>query len=205
VLEIGAGPGTFVIPFAKVVKRIVAVEPSKGMIRELEKNAEEAGVENFEIIAKKWEDVDISEIGKYDLVISSIVLWIFKDVWNQIRRMEMASKGYCCAVTGVNDWGKKEEELWRKIMGDIKRPSYSEYPLIYNLLYSKGRYPNVEIIEYTTERTVESKIQHRKLFYSKFIEVTPEIENIIREFVISRSENGIYREKGKAAVIWWKV
>jgi hypothetical protein len=41
--------------------------------------------------------------------------------------------------------------------------------------------------------------------YSKFIEVTPEIENIIRDFVISRSENGIYREKEKAAVIWWEI
>ena len=52
---------------------------------------------------------------------------------------------------------------------------------------------------------IAKQIQHRKLFYSKFIEVTPEIENIIKDLVISMSENGIYREKGKFAIIWWEI
>jgi len=95
VMEIGPGPGTFVIPFASKVGKITAVEPSKGMIKELTKNAKEAGIENFEVINKVWEDIDDSEIARrYDLVVCSSVLWMFKDVWKQLRRIEKASNGY---------------------------------------------------------------------------------------------------------------
>jgi len=81
ILEIGAGPGTFVIPFARKVKKVTAIEPSKEMVKYLIQNAEEAGIANFELITRKWEDVDISKIaGKFDLVISSIVAWMFRDI-----------------------------------------------------------------------------------------------------------------------------
>lgn len=206
VLDIGAGPGTFVIPFAKKVKKITAVEPSKEMVGRIRKNAQEEGVKKFEIINKEWQKVDISEIAKkYDLVISSIVLWIFKNVWEQLKRMEQAAKGYCCVVTGTGEWNGEEQKLWHKIMGDIKKPSYSEYPLIYNLLYSKGRYPNVDIIHYDSERSIENKIRHRKLFFEKYIEVTPDIEQMIKDHVLAKSKGGKYREEGRAAVIWWNV
>lgn len=206
VLDIGAGPGTFVIPFAKKVKKITAVEPSKGMVERIRKNTQDEGVKNFDIINKVWQEVDTFELArKYDLVICSIVLWIFKNVWEQLKRMEQASKGYCCVVTGTGDWNDEEQKLWHKVMGDIKKPSYSEYPLIYNLLYSKGRFPNVNIINYTSERSVENKIRHRKLFFEKYIEVTPDIEQMIRDHVLVRSEGGKYKEEGRAAVIWWSV
>ncbi|AEG13765.1 Methyltransferase type 11 [Desulfofundulus kuznetsovii DSM 6115] len=159
VLDIGAGPGTFVIPFAKKVKRITAVEPSNGMLEMLRKNAQEAGVNNYEIINKGWEEVDISVLAKkYHIVVSSIVLWIFENVWEQLLRMEQASKGHCCIVAGAGDWNGEEQKLWQKIMGDIRKPRYSEYPLVYNLLYSKGRYPNVDIIHYISERSVDSTL-----------------------------------------------
>jgi hypothetical protein len=54
---------------------------------------------------------------KCDLVITSIVLWIFKDVWEQLARMEQMSKGYCCVVTGTGEQYGKDMELWQKVMG----------------------------------------------------------------------------------------
>jgi len=132
VLDIGAGPGTFVIPFAKNVKKVTAVEPSKEMAEKIRKNAQEEGVKNFEIISKVWQEVEISGLApKYDLVISSIVLWMFEDVWEQLKRMERASKGYCCITAGTGEGNGEEQKLWHKIMGDIKKPVYSEYSLIY--------------------------------------------------------------------------
>jgi len=206
ILEIGAGPGTFVIPYARGVKKITAVEPAKGMVEKIRGNAEEKGIENFEIINKTWQEVSISEITrKYDLVISSIVLWMFKDVWEQLKRMEQASKGYCCVVTGTGDWNGEEQKLWHKVMGDIKRPDYLEYPLIYNILYSKGRFPNVRIIDYISERSVDNMITMKKIFFDKYTEVTPEIEKVIEEHVLENSDGVKCRKEGKAAVIWWNV
>lgn len=206
VLDIGAGPGSLVIPFAKKVKKVTAVEPSKRMIEMLIRNAEEAGVKNFEVVNKTWEEVDVSKLaGKFDLVICSSVLWVFRDVWKQLERMERASRGYCCIVTGAGSWNGEYRELWRKVMGNVERPSYSEYPLIYNLLYSKGRLPNVSIVTYNFERSVEGEIRHRKFFFEKCIEVTPDIEQIIRDHVLSISKGGKYRKKSRAAVIWWNT
>jgi len=40
VLDIGAGPGSLVIPFAKNVKKVIAIEPAISMIKCLKRNAE---------------------------------------------------------------------------------------------------------------------------------------------------------------------
>ncbi len=206
ILEIGAGPGTFVIPFARRVKKITAVEPAKGMIEKIIRNAEEEGIENFEIINKTWQEVSISAIArKYDLIISSIVLWMFKDAWEQLKRMEQASKGYCCVVTGTGDWNGEEQKLWHKVMGDVKRPEYLEYPLIYNLLYSKGRLPNVRMINHVSERSVDNMITMKRIFIDKYTEVTSAIERMIEEHVLENSDGGKCRKEGNAAVIWWNV
>lgn len=206
ILEIGAGPGTFVIPFARGVKKITAVEPAKGMIEKIRGNAEESGIENFEIINKTWQEVSIPDIArKYDLVITSTVVWMFKDIWEQLKRLEQASKGCCCLVTGTGGWDGEEDTLWHEVMGDLKRPRYQEYPLIYNLLYSKGRLPNVRMINHTSERSVNNMITMKKIFFDKYTEVTPDIERIIEEHALENSEDGKCRKEGKAAVIWWNA
>lgn len=50
VLEIGPGPGTFIIPFAGSIKKITAVEPAGGMIKKIRENSKEEGIENYDII-----------------------------------------------------------------------------------------------------------------------------------------------------------
>ena len=206
VLDIGAGPGTFVIPFAARVKRVTAVEPSLEMIGMIRKNALEAGIENFKVINKTWQDVDVAGIsGKYNLVICSMVLWIFEDVWHHLRRMEQASRGYCCVVASTTGCYSSEWGLWRQIMGDVEEPESSGYPLIYNLIYAKGRSPIVEIIDYTIERSVESEIRQRMLMFGKYKEITPDHERAIRDYVTAHAEDGRYRAESKAAVISWNI
>lgn len=208
VLDVGAGPGTFVIPFARMVKWIDAVEPAPGMVDKINVNAQRDGTMNFGIFNSTWQEVDIASIsGRYDLVISSLVLWVFQDVWQQLRRMEQASMGYCCIVTGAGTRNENGDALWRKITDDQEHtwPSIPEYPLIYNILYSKGRLPNVSIVNYTSERSVENKVNHIKLCFERRISVTPEIEKAIREHFHAQSRDGRVQEPGQAAVIWWKA
>ncbi len=98
-LDIGAGPGTLAIPFAKMVRRMAAIEPSTGMIERLMRDAREEGVENIEVINKSWQGVNDPDIRKrFDIVACSHLLWQFEDVERQLERMEAASRGYCCVV-----------------------------------------------------------------------------------------------------------
>ena len=206
VLEIGPGPGTFIIPFARKIKKITAVEPADGMIKKIKENAEEEGIENYEIIHKKWQEVDVTKIiQRYNLAICSLVIWMFKDVFYQIERMEQSSKEYCCIVTGTGNWDGEDEKLWQEIMGNIKKPDYGEYPLIYNILYNKGRLPNVRIVDYTSERSVKNMVAMKTAFFDRYIEITPEVEKIIEEHVLKNSDGKKCRKEAKAAVIWWKV
>lgn len=204
VLEVGSGPGTFVIPFARRVDYVTAVEPAEGMIRMIHQNAAEAGVKNYDIIPKLWQDVNITELrGRYDLSITSTVIWMFRDIMAQVRRMEEVTGGYCCVVGGLGTGQTFEAELWKEIMGDTPRPQYPEYPLIYNLLYMQGRVPQVRIIDYTSMRTPENMFRMYRVFYSIYTEITPEVEETIREALYRDSGEGPCVRKYRSAVVWW--
>ena len=211
VLDIGAGPGTFVIPFARTVKKVTAVEPSNGMVEYLRRNAEEAGIENFELITKKWEDIDLSTIaGKFDLVISTIVAWMFKDIWNYLERMEKASKGYCCLVEGIGGYREgRFDELWQKVTGKDYAEWSRTYPnsnFFYNILYNRERFANIKIINYATQRSVDSWVRFMEDFFDGYItEMTPEVRKIIKEHAIENAEDGEIKSQNSAAVIWWKA
>lgn len=109
-LDIGVGLGSFMIPFAKHIKSVTAIEPSKGMVEVLKENAKEAGVENFNIIEELIQDLpqDGSPNFQFDLVAVSLVLWMFLDVWSQLLQMEQYSKGYCAIVAVIIWWNPKE-------------------------------------------------------------------------------------------------
>lgn len=207
ILEVGAGPGTFVIPFAQAVKHVTAVEPSEGMVDQINANAAEAGIGNYDIIKKLWQEVDVAQLtGKYELVISSTVIWMFKDILEQIRRMEQVSGGFCCIAAGANRGVSQnsEKSLWNQIMGDVSGPVYPEYPYIYNILYENGRTPEVRMINYVSRRSVENVITMNKVFYNLYTDITPEVETLIRDYVTERSKDGVYEMKLKSAVVWWK-
>jgi len=204
VLEVGSGPGTFVIPFAKRVKNVTAVEPADGMIRMIQQNAAEAGIENYDIIPKIWQEVNIPDIrGKYDLVITSTVIWIFRDIMHQIGRMEEATAGHCCVVEGIDGTDALSREIWKTIMGDVPYPLYPGYPIIYNILYQNGRLPQVRIVDATSRRTTENLLKMYRIFYSLYTDVTPEIEEKIRAALAADSSSGVHERTYRSAVVWW--
>ncbi len=208
VLDVGAGPGTFVIPFARRVRRIDALEPAPGMVATIRKNAELNGIENFRVIESTWQEAGLTKPGRrYDLVIGSLVLFVFRDLWRQLTRMEEASRGFCCIVTGVKGLQAGEDELWSRLMGDRPCPWSSglEFPLVFNLLHSKGRAANVGIIRYASERSVENKVRHRTFFFQRYRELAPEEKQLIHEHYAARARGGRVREDGRAAVTWWPV
>ena len=58
VLDIGAGPGTVVVPLAKVVKGMTVVEPSNGMLSRLKENASKEKLANITCINMQFPDLD---------------------------------------------------------------------------------------------------------------------------------------------------
>ena len=209
VLDIGAGPGTFLVPFAPKVGKFTALEPAANMIANLERNAARAGIDNYEVIDSTWEISDpVLESVKYDLVLISITLWMFRDIRERILAKEKLSKNLCCIVTGAGDDPSGHGmSLWQKVMGETPKPAYSEFPFAFNLLYMMGRRPEVRIISHQAERSVPSRIRQQELFYEKYTTLDDDKRRIIHDHVmeVADQNGGVSLEKYTSAVIFWKV
>jgi SAM-dependent methyltransferase len=206
-LDIGAGPGTLAIPFAKVVGKMTAIEPSPIMVRYLRKNAEGEEVNNIEVINKSWQEVADPGVRKrFDIVACSHLLWQFKDVDGQLKRMEDASRGYCCVVHPVGGWDAIIESLWTEV---VKREYAGELDpdlddLVFVILRQRGILVNVKVIDYTSKRTIEREVRHIASLVGRWAEITPIQEGVIRRRVAEKSQNGVYEIRSNAVVICWK-
>lgn len=67
VLDVAAGPGTFAIPLAPMVKEIVATDFSDEMLGELQKQAATENVTNIKTIAGRW--LEIAKPGVFNTVL----------------------------------------------------------------------------------------------------------------------------------------
>ncbi|MBC8274723.1 MAG: class I SAM-dependent methyltransferase [Chloroflexi bacterium] len=207
-LDIGAGVGTLAIALARVVRKTTAIEPSKGMIEQLMKNAKEKGIKNIEVINKSWQQVDDATIRKrFDVVACSHLLWQFEDVDKQLERMEHASKGYCCVVHPAGGRDAILKSLWPEVVGreygGELDPDLDD--LVFVMLRQRGMLVNVKVIEFTVRLSVEQEVRHVARLLGKHAEITPALGGAIRKGVLEKSRDGMYETESQAAVIWWKA
>lgn len=73
VMDLGAGNGYISRTVAKYVKKVIAVDISGEMLRELLKKAEEDGIENIETLENDGRDVAVPD-GRFDMVFASMYL-----------------------------------------------------------------------------------------------------------------------------------
>ena len=207
-LDIGAGPGTLAIPFAKVVRKMTAIEPSPVMVRYLLKNAEEEEVNNINVINKSWQEVDDADIRKkFDIVACSHLLWQFEDIDRQLKRMEDASMGYCCVVHPAGGRDAIIESLWPEV---VKREYAGEVDpdlddLVFVILRQRGILVNVKVIDYTVRLSMEQELRLIARLLGKYVKLTLAMIEVIGKSVSRNSRNGLYETRNSAAVMWWKV
>ncbi len=206
VLEIGTGPGTLTIPLAKKVKKITGIEFAERNIKNLKLNLKENNLSNVEIVNKKWEEIEDDKIKeKFDLVVCSHFLWQIKNIDELLRRMENASRSYCSIIQPCG-----RDEIVKEIFEKISNQKYTgqfepdaDY-FAYVILREWGRLVSVGYFDYTFERNLEEQVRNVAGFIGRFYEVDTVLEKKIKDYLLEISEDGIYREENKAAVLWWQ-
>ena len=217
VLDVGAGTGVFALPLAKHVKRVVAVEPSGGMLEILKKKAEAYNLTNIECINKKWEDVSLNELiglnnGKYDVVISSHALYYVTDLHNSFKKMNDLSKGYVYLFIIANeDRDAGYSKLWERVHKK-QMPAYPDYACLYMVLREIGIHPNIEMLDTYAKTYVEDideLIERWKDYLDLDGEPTEDQRDAIREYLsgkIKEEDGKLYMEwESKDALIYWRA
>lgn len=211
VLDIGAGPGTLAIPFAKKVAHVTAIEPAYGMISILNERIAEQGIKNIAVIQKSWEDVnaDSDLQPPYDVVIASFSLGM-PDLKEAIEKMQNASSRYIYIYwfAGETSWDIRNLELWYMIHGkEFQIAPKSD--LLYCVLYQMGIYPNVLTFGLMHNLRFSSLKEALDYLRPQYQVATDQQESMLRDYLNSNlsNENGslVLRNHSNRAKIWWEI
>lgn len=71
VLDVGAGHGVLSLPLGAMGCKVTALEPSRGMRVFLERQMMERGITSIVVESARWEDIPVSAIHDYDLIVAS--------------------------------------------------------------------------------------------------------------------------------------
>ena len=200
VLDIGAGAGAYSIPLAKVARSVTVVEPSKGQISRLQKRARKNGLENIQVINKRWQDVERSELEKYDLVNAAYCFHI-PEIVPALQKMLDATTGALSLVT-LADHGFKD--VYEVIFQEHEE--VPEYIYLYNALLQMGYPSDVEIIHRRYQLPLEKQIGILKSSY----DITPELEERLLAHLAAtkrlvKRESGLWvQRRYKDAMIWYR-
>ena len=131
-----------------------------------------------------------------------------------INKMNQASKGGCCLITwagpGENNHSKELNEL---VLGrQLKSEGGNDIIIPFNIIYSMGGMPELTYSTCCWEKksTIDDAINQICNNYWRFIDITDEIKEKIKGYVVKNSHDGIYTEKAKHNVgimVWdsWRI
>jgi SAM-dependent methyltransferase len=203
VLDVGCGPGTYTIPMAQHALCVMGLDPAEGMIHELSGRADEKRLTNVEGTVARWDEFGI---GGFDLVVSALSPAASNS--EGLMKMGSTSKRDCCYIAPAR--GKEmnaRNDLWERVVGEF-RPSFAydiKYP--FNILIEAGERPDLKHISASVETEVDADvaISNFQTYFEIFTEMDDEKRAVIRDFVLDRSEYGIFRKKAKKvlAVMTW--
>ena len=107
-LDLGCGPGFLGIAFINEIKKVIFLDFSEGMLKEVEKNVKEKNVQNYEI---KLGEIDSYDGEKVDIVTISMVLHHIKDVEKTIKKIStILNKGGKIIITDLDKTDHFERE-----------------------------------------------------------------------------------------------
>jgi precorrin-6B methylase 2 len=137
-LDVGGGTGAWAVLMARQACRVTVVEPSQAMIEVMQRNLEEAGLSNVEIVNGRWPE---AKVGKHDLTFCSHAMYGFSDFEGFIRSIESVTRHMCVLVMRA----PTPDDLLGIISMHIFGQPYDspDFQVAYNALLQMGIFPNV--------------------------------------------------------------
>jgi SAM-dependent methyltransferase len=148
-LDIGAGAGRFALPLARRVRRVIAVDPSDGMLEALRESMATFGIANVEVRHGRWPaaweegpqpplDADVALMAHVGYDIDAIGPFL--------DAMEAAASRLCVAVMMDRQPSSSVDALWPGVHGE-ERVSLPGWRELVEVLRLRGRSPQVDEVK----------------------------------------------------------
>lgn len=144
-LDIGAGAGRYALPLARTVRRVIAIDPSPGMLGALREDAAAHAIANLDVVEGRWPD-DMAAVGPLPCADVALMAHVGADVeaiGPFLEAMERAARRTCVAVLMERPPAAAAEPFWPPVHGEA-RVQLPALPAFVDLLAARGRQPRVE-------------------------------------------------------------
>ncbi|MFL5680902.1 MAG: class I SAM-dependent methyltransferase [Chloroflexota bacterium] len=147
-LDIGAGAGRYALPLALLVRDVVAIDPSVGMLRALGEGMTEHGIDNIRRIEGRWppsDDGAREALGPFPVADVSLIAHVgydIEDIGPFLDAMEQATRRLCVAVLMERQPASAADPFWPPVHGEERVP-LPALPELIELLRSRGADPTV--------------------------------------------------------------
>lgn len=138
-LDVGSGAGRYALPLARVVREVVAIDPSPSMLTALAEDAAEQGIDNVRSIEARWPMV---EPPSGDVALMAHVGYDIEQIEPFLSALEASSRRLCVAVMGETAMTTVATMFWQEIHGEprVRLPALAD---LMELLRARGRAPEM--------------------------------------------------------------
>jgi SAM-dependent methyltransferase len=155
-LDIGAGAGRYALPLARVVREVVALDPSPGMLEALQAGMAEHRIENVRVVSGRWPaalapDGPIASLASVDVALIAHVGYDVEAIGPFLDAMERVASRECLAVLMERSPAMIAEPFWPPLHGE-PRIALPGLPAFVDLLGARGRDPAVTMLESSLRR-----------------------------------------------------
>jgi SAM-dependent methyltransferase len=196
-LDIGAGGGRYALPLARLVKDVIAVEPSEGMRRVLREGMAEHGTANVHVVPARW---PMEAPPAADVALMAHIGYDIEDMGSFLDAIEAAVTRLCVAVLMTPSPPHLAEPFWPAIHGEARIP-LPALPEFLVLLLARGRLFEARLLEREplthAERDAPLTWLYQQLFVAPDTDKGRRLASLAREAITTRG--------GRWALSWAPV
>jgi SAM-dependent methyltransferase len=139
-LDIGAGAGRYALPLALVVREVIALDPSPGMLAALRDAMGQHGIANVRVVQGRWPEAATTEL-RADVALIAQVGYDVEGIGPFLDAMEDAAGRLCVTVMMDRSPASAADGFWPAVHG-MERVPLPALPELVELLRARGADPS---------------------------------------------------------------